>query len=178
MGDDNLRTTSPRLRRWKALVLVLAALVGAHSTMFGLGALPINTGLSYGSVGDNIKLDDTAAPGYVRVIKAAPDRPLHTAGVRVGDAIRFDRPGDLRRGAFRSEELLGLSIVREGRTIRAVMRLPPSTTSLWSAQVLANALLGLFMVLAGALIATRARQASGVLLGAAMVTMGMPGSYP
>lgn len=180
MGGDNLRamTTSARLRSWKALVLVLAAVVGTHTTIFLLGALPINTGLSYLSPADNVDLTDyTAPPGYVRVIKAAPGRLFHTAGIRVGDAIRFDRPRDLRRFAFQGGESVGLSILRDGRSTHAFIRLPPAETSPGFPASLASALLGLFMVLAGGLIATRARQASGVLLGATMVSMGMVGSF-
>lgn len=181
MGGDSSRreTTSPGLRRWKALVLVLATIVAAHGTIFALGALPINTGLSYASLGGNVDLADyTPPPGYVRVVKAAPGRPLHASGVRVGDAIRLDRPRDLHRTAFRGDESVGLSILRDGRSIHANIRMPPATTASWSPGALANAALALFMVLAGGLIATRARQASGVLLGATMVAMGMLGSFP
>ena len=77
MGGGNSRkeTTSPGLRRWKALVLVLATIVGTHGTIFALGALPINTGLSYAYLGGNVDFADYTAPlGYVRVVKAAPGR--------------------------------------------------------------------------------------------------------
>ena len=56
--------------------------------------------------------------------------------------------------------------------------MPPATTASWGLGGLASAVLALCMVLAGGLIATRARQASGVLLGATMVAMGMPGTFP
>lgn len=181
MGGDNSRpeTSDPRLKRWKALVLVLAAIVGTHTTIFLLGGLPINTGLSYHYAADKVDLTDYAAPpGYVRVTEAAPGRLFDTAGVRVGDAIRFDRPRDLHRSSFRSEESVGLSILRDGRSTHAVIRMPAAETATWSPASLASAVLALFMVFAGGLIATRARQASGVLLGATMVAMGMPGSFP
>ena len=181
MSGDTLQSDAapPRLLRWKALVLILAAIVGTHATIFGLGALPINTGLSYAYPAGVVDLTDyTAPPGYVRVTTAAPDGRLHAAGVRVGDAIRFDRPGDLRRTAFVGGESLGLSIVRDGRSAHTFIQMPAATTASWLPGSLANALLALFMVLAGGLIAIRARQASGVLLGAAMVAMGMLGSFP
>ncbi|MCS6624832.1 hypothetical protein N0B44_18100 [Roseibacterium beibuensis] len=181
MGGDNLRaiTTSPRLGRWKALVLVLSAIVGTHAMIFGVGALPIHTGLTYSYPAANVDLTDyTAPPGYVRVKEAAPGRRFHDAGIRVGDAIRFDRPRDLRRTAFAGEESMGVSIIRDGRSTHAFIPMPPATTASWLPGALATALLALFMVLAGGLIASRARQASGVLLGATMVAMGMPGSFP
>ena len=181
MRGDNWRKekTSPGLRRWKALVLALATIVGAHGTIFALGALPINTGLSYAYLAGNVDLADYTAPsGYVHVVEAAPGHLLHTSGVRVGDAIRFDRPRDLHRSAFRSEESVGLSILRDGRSTHAFIRMPPAETSPRSSASLASAVLAIFMVLAGGLIATRARQASAVLLGATMVAMGMPGSFP
>ena len=112
------------------------------------------------------------------MVKAAPGRLFHTAGVRVGDAIRFDRPRDLHRLAFQGGESVGLSIVRDGRSTHAFIRIPSAETSPGFPGSFASALLGLFMVLAGGLIATRALQASGVLLGASMVAMGMPGSFP
>lgn len=112
------------------------------------------------------------------MVKAAPGRLFHTAGVRVGDAIRFDRPRDLHRLAFQGGESVGLSILRDGRSTHAFIRIPPAETSPGFPGSFASALLGLFMVLAGGLTATRARQASGVLLGASMVAMGMPGSFP
>ena len=181
MSGDNLQgdTSSPRLGRWKALVLVLAAIVGTHVMMFGVGGLPINTGLTYSYPAANVDLTDyTAPPGYVHVTEAAPGRRFHTAGIRVGDAIRFDRPRDLRRTAFTGGESLGVSIVRDGRPTHIFIPMPPATTPSWRPSTLASTFLALFMVSAGSLVAIRARQASSVLLGATMVAMAMPGSFP
>jgi hypothetical protein len=181
MSGDNLQSdaASPRLGRWKVLVLALAAVVGTHVLLFGVGGLPVDTGLAYSYAVPNVDLaDDTAPPGYVRVIEAEPGRRFHTAGIRVGDAIRYDRPRDLRRTAFVGGESLGVTIVRDGRSTHAVIPMPESATASWSLRSLASALLALFMVSAGGLIAARARQASGVVLGGAMVAMGMPGSFP
>lgn len=178
VGDiSQTDTPAPRLRWWKALVLVLAVTVAAHSTNFALLGLPINTSLSSFYAGGNVDLtDDTAPPGYVRVVDAEPGRALHRSGIRIGDAIRLDRPTDLWRTAFRIGEPLGVTILRDGRSMHAFIDLRPRPVR-WRGADLANALLALFIVLAGSLIATRARQASVVLLGATMVAMGMLGSY-
>ena len=60
MSGDTLQSDAapPRLLRWKALVLILAAIVGTHATIFGLGALPINTGLSYAYPAGVVDLTD------------------------------------------------------------------------------------------------------------------------
>lgn len=169
---------SPPLRWWKASVIALAAIVVAHTGMFGVGALPINTGLGYFTPLMSVDLTDhSARPGYVRVAGLTPTRLFFKAGLQKGDQVRFDRPRDVNRTAFRSEEPLGLSVIRDARTTHLTIHAPKAETAPWAPEAFATVMLAIFMILAGVLIAIRAQQGSGILLGASMVSMGMVGSF-
>ena len=180
MGDRTQRDqASPPLRWWKASVIALAVIVVAHTGMFGVGALPINTGLGYFTPLMSVDLTDhSARPGYVRVAGLPPTRLFFKAGLQNGDQVRFDRPRDVNRTAFRSEEPLGLSVIRDARTTHLTIHAPKAETAPWAPEAFATVMLAIFMILAGVLIAIRAQQGSGILLGASMVSMGMVGSSP
>jgi hypothetical protein len=117
-------------------------------------------------------------PGYLEVRRVAPDGQLAAAGVREGDSIRFEHPWDAFRTHLPAGTKVNLTILRDGQTIPTSFNTNPSRPRGWRVEMLLSAFTGLFMALAGVVIALRARAGAGVLLGASLIAMAHLGSFP
>lgn len=168
-----------RLGWFKALALLLAAMVMSHGITYAVLGFP----------GDSRRVRSEAAnafdltpritqPGYLEVQRVEPDGQLAGAGIREGDSIRFEHPWDASRTILPAHTRFNLTILRDGRTIPTSFITGSSRPRGWNPERLLSAFTCLFMALAGVVIALRARAAAGVLLGASLMAMAHMGSYP
>ncbi|HYE80300.1 MAG TPA: hypothetical protein VEI97_20175, partial [bacterium] len=163
----------------KALVLLLAALVTTHSVNYVLVGVPGDSGRVWSQAAEAFDLiPQITEPGYLEVIRVPPEGQLASAGIRTGDQIRFEHPWDAYRTQLPAETRFNLTILRDGRTIPTSFSTGPSRTRSWNAEPLLSSFTCLFMVLAGGVIALRARVGASVLLGASLMAMAHLGSYP
>ncbi|MDM0015590.1 ATP-binding protein [Variovorax sp. J22P168] len=86
-----------------------------------------------------VEVDLADHEGWARIIGLGAHSPLAEAGVRVGDALRFDRPGDGYNTATRSnyralgvDEQIGVA-VRSGGQTRHLLLQPAPNLELWAA---------------------------------------------
>jgi hypothetical protein len=172
------RGDAPRLGWLKALMLLLAAVVVTHSVTFAIGGLPGVSGRVGSEIASAADTDDRTAPaGFLRVKQVKADGQLASAGVRAGDAIRFEHPWDLYRLSLPERQTFHLTILRDGRLIPTSFVTRESRPRGWEAEVLITTFTSLFMAGAGVVISLRGRTRGGVLLGASLVAMAHIGSY-
>lgn len=155
-------------RAWRLLLLLVFVLVVLHDLgyMFpapGTGRLE---GLAefYGG-----------ADRVVTVSVVTPGGPMARAGLRAGDRIRFERPGDEFRTGFPLNDVVPLTVLREDGEQRIDLR-PAARDANGQTIVLGGSLFVIALI--GLLIATRRqRRLDGFLLGGALICLALSGSY-
>ena len=168
-----------RLGWLKALTLLLAVVVVTHSATYAVIGFPGDSGRVPSEIDGSADTRDRTTPaGFQRIKQVTPEGQLASAGVRAGDAIRFEHPWDLFRLSLPAGETFHLTILRDGQSIPGSFITGPSSPRGWDASKLMSAFTSLFMAGAGLVIAIRARNRVGVLLGASLVAMAHLGSFP
>ncbi|HZV84549.1 MAG TPA: hypothetical protein VFF48_06130, partial [Brevundimonas sp.] len=180
MADGVVSGGAGASRLWwlKSLTLLLAAIVVTHAATFGATGLPGDSGQVVSEVFEAADAEDRTAPaGYVRVKAVTPGGQLDSAGVRAGDAIRFQHPWDIHRLRLPAEETFHLTVLREGRTMSGSFTTETSRPRSWRPASLMSVVTSLLMAAAGLTIALRSGARVGVLLGASLIAMAHIGSY-
>jgi len=175
---DQQDGTGASLGWLKALTLLIAAVVVTHGVTFGLSGLPGDSGRVGSEAFNAVYATQGKAPtGFLRIGEVSPDGQLASAGVRPGDAIRFEHPRDVYRLRLPENQRFNLTVLRDGQSIPTSFVTTASRRRGWSGSSIISALASLFMAGAGLTIALRARGRVVLLLGATLVSMANLGSF-
>lgn len=156
------------------IVLALVILVSAsHDTAI------ILRGLGWSDHMVNIGVDPGLKGILTEVATVAPGSIMAQAGVQRGDVIRFDRPHDALRYAYREGEVLGFTLKRGASEEHKTIVVPKVGQQPISWERIARGSLFLLITAIGAMIGLRSLNRRSVfLLGLAIAAYGLSGSFP
>lgn len=164
---------------WVILVLMVGAFGLAHDLGRGWERWNLSAGYGDKELDGFSRTVESGPDGFLRIVSVKPDGALAAAGVRSGEEVRLDRPTDAWRTP-RAGETIGFTIRRGGALSHRTVSLRPRPVG---PQDRALAVSDPFsfgieavICLMGMFVALRSRRrASPVLLGAALVCLGLSG---
>ena len=168
--------------RWQQVLLIaaLALLVGNRMTML-VDAVAVRAGIAGEQAwGDATFVPDPQAkPGFLRVTEVAPGGPMARAGVMAGDYLTFEHSYEYYRRAYVGERF-NFTLDRQGvQSVRHVITEPLPWTEArlqQNTKGLLSTLAVIVSMLIGCSILWRGwANKTAMLLGAAMVSMGIAG---
>jgi hypothetical protein len=184
LGDgmsDGLAARSMLDARWVRRALMALGLVGAVYGLLTVAAFtPVNMNIIVPGR-PNTSLGVCTADHFCRVIKVAAG--LHDAAdVRPGDQIRFDRPLDRVRHAFRTfvgDESVGATLRRNGVDRHVMIVMPPrlwtgGNTALQTSNNILSATTAVTILIGVLLLVRAGNRNSSLLLGASLIFSSMP----